>query len=130
MRAVTRSTTIDAPTGGVFSYLADAANLPSWAPAFATTVEPDGDAWVVGQGDARLGLRILADRERGTVDLRVTPPNGRESTVYMRVLPNGSGSELLFTLFFSDSRTDEELARQAAEVEAELARVRTACEAG
>jgi hypothetical protein len=128
MRAVTRSITIDAPTGSVFTYLDDANNLPSWAPAFATTVQPDGDGWIVGQGDVRLGLRIVSDADSGTVDLRVTPPNGRESAVYMRVLPNGDGAELLFTLFFSDSRTDEELARQSAEVEAELVRVRAACE--
>ena len=128
MRSDTQTITIDAPRSDVFAFLADAANLPRWAPNFATTVRPDGDGWIVEQGASEVRLRLEASVELGTLDLHVTPPDGRTRTVYGRVLPNAAGAELLFTMFHSDSRTDADIARQNAEVADELRRVKTLCE--
>jgi Polyketide cyclase / dehydrase and lipid transport len=128
VRSDTRTITIGAPRDDVFAFLADPTNLPSWAPAFASAVHRDGDDWIVVQGPIELRLRVAADLERGTVDLHVTPPDGTSRTAYGRVLPNGDGAEYLFTLFHSDSRSDEQVARQAAEMEEELRRVKTLCE--
>jgi hypothetical protein len=128
MRSDTQTITIDAPRADVFAFVADATNLPRWAPNFATTVRPDGDGWIVGQGGSEVRLRLEAAAELGTVDLHVTPPDGRTRTVYGRVLPNAAGAEFLFTMFHSDSRTDADIARQNAEVADELRRVKTLCE--
>jgi hypothetical protein len=128
MRSDTQTITIDAPRADVLAFLADAGNLPRWAPNFAPTVRPDGDAWIVGQGGSEVRLRLEVSAELGTVDLHVTPPDGRTRTVYGRVLPNAAGAEFLFTMFHSDSRTDVDIARQNAEVADELRRVKTLCE--
>jgi len=128
MRSDTQTITIDAPRAEVLAFLADATNLPRWAPNFATTVRPDGDAWIVEQGGSEVRLRLEASVELGTVDLHVTPPDGRTRTVYGRVLPNAAGAEFLFTMFHSDSRTEADIARQNAEVAEELRLVKTLCE--
>jgi uncharacterized protein YndB with AHSA1/START domain len=129
MRSATRTITIAASVERVFAYLADATNLPHWAPSFTSGVRAEGEDWIAIQGDAELGLRIAADSTAHTVDLHVTAPNGRRVVIYMRVLPNESGAEFVFTLFHSNSRTDEQIADGNAEVEAELGRVKEFCEA-
>lgn len=128
MRSDTQTITIDAPHADVFAFLADAKNLPRWAPNFATTVRPDGDAWIVGQGASEVRLRLEVSADLGTVDIHVTPPDGRTRAVYGRVLPNAAGAEFLFTMFHSDSRSDADIARQNAEVADELQRVKALCE--
>jgi len=128
MRSDTQTITIDAPRADVFAFLADARNLPRWAPNFAAAVRPDGDGWIVGQGGSEVRLRLEVSDEPGTVDLHVTPPDGRTRTVYGRVLPNAAGAEFLFTMFHSDSRTEADIARQNTEVAEELRLVKTLCE--
>ena len=128
MRSNTQTITIDAPRADVLAFLADASNLPRWAPNFAAAVRPDGDGWIVEQGGSEVRLRLEVSLELGTVDLHVTPPDGRTRTVFGRVLPNAAGAEFLFTMFHSDSRTDADIARQNAEVEEELGRVKALCE--
>ena len=128
MRSNTQTITIDAPRADVLAFLADASNLPRWAPNFAAAVRPDGDGWIVEQGGSEVRLRLEVSLELGTVDLHVTPPDGRTRTVFGRVLSNAAGAEFLFTMFHSDSRTDADIARQNAEVEEELRRVKALCE--
>ena len=128
MRSDTQTITIEAPRANVFAFLADAANLPRWAPNFATAVRPDGEGWIVEQGGSEVRLRLEASAELGTVDLHVTPPDGRTRTVFGRVLPNAGGAEFLFTMFHSDSRSDADIARQNAEVREELRLVKALCE--
>src|SRR5262249_25890290 len=128
MRSATHTITIDAPRDDVFAFLADGANLPRWAPNFATAVRPDGDGWIVDQGTGELRVALPANRELGTIDLVITLPSGARRAVYLRVLPNGDGAEFLFTLFHSDSRSDDDVARQNAEVAEELRRAKALCE--
>lgn len=129
MRSDTRTITIDAPRADVLAFLADGANLPRWAPNFATAVRRDGDDWIVENPGGELRVRLAVDRGLGTFDLHFTPADGRERSIFGRVLPNGGGSEFLFTLFHSDSRSDEDVARANAEVGEELRRLKAFCEA-
>lgn len=129
MRSDTQTITIDTPPAGVLAFLADATNLPRWASNFATAVRPDGDGWIVESGGGEARLRVAVNAEVGTVDLHVTPPDGRERSVYGRVLANAGGAEFLLTLFHSDRRTDADIARATAEVRDELQALKALCEA-
>ncbi len=123
MRTETRSITIAAPPDAVLDYVGDALNLPGWAPAFATSVEPEGEHWRVN-GQALID--VVVSRSHGTVDIvsAAEPTRG----VFTRVLPNEDGSEYLFTQLFPDATAEEDVTRQLAVVDAELRRVRDACE--
>jgi hypothetical protein len=81
-------------------------------------VERDGS-------EARIVVRV--SRDSGTVDiLRAERPT---SGAFMRVLPNGEGSELLFTLFFPAGTDEQAVVAQMSTVEQELGVVRSLCEA-
>ena len=124
-RCETRSISIAAPPEAVLAVVADVRRLPEWA-EFARAVRPDGDGWIVdtGAGDLRIDVRVAP--ELGTVDLlRGDPPRG----AFSRVLPNGDGSEYLFTLFFGDRTDATAVEAQMATVETELETVRALSEA-
>ncbi len=126
LRAETRTVSINAPPGSVFELVADPRSLPRWAPAFARGVRPDGDDWVIDTGEGDLRITVRVSREHGTVDLLVAKNPDRGA--FSRVVPNGGGSEYLFTLFFPDGTDEIAIARQMAIVEGELQAVRTLCE--
>jgi hypothetical protein len=123
MRTETRSIAIAAPPDAVLDYVGDARKLPHWAPAFTRSVAAEGEHWRVDAGliDQRVS------RERGTVDI-VAASDPRRG-VFTRVLPNGDGSEYLFTQFFPDGTPEEAVQQQLAVVEGELRTIRDACEA-
>jgi hypothetical protein len=126
-RCETRSISIQAPPAAVLDFVGDARALPRWAPAFARAVRPDGAHWLVdtGAGERRIDLRV--SRGRGTVDIVSATDPGRG--VFTRVLPNGEGSEYLFTQVFPEAMSAGDVERQLAVVESELETVREVCEA-
>ncbi|WP_028062540.1 SRPBCC family protein [Solirubrobacter soli] len=122
-RSETRQISIDAAPDDVLDIVGDARALPRWAPNFATTVEPDGDHWIVN-GELHIDLRV--DRVLGTADiLRLADPR---TGAFSRVVPNGAGSEYLFTLFFPDGTDETAIVAQMAVVEEELRTVRALAE--
>ena len=127
LRAETRTTSIAAPPDAVFALLADGARLPDWAPAFAPAAEhEDGERWLIGSGDGRFAIRLRADEGARTVDL--LSPEDPARGAFLRVLPNGRGAEVLFTLFFGASAEPAAVDAQMATVGEELATVRRLAE--
>jgi uncharacterized protein YndB with AHSA1/START domain len=126
LRAETHSISIDAPPDTVLNVVADPRNLPRWAPAFARAVRPDGDGWVIDSRAGEVRRIVRVSSEHRTVDLlaETNPDRG----AFSRVLPNGRGSEYLFTLFFSDGTDEAAIERQMAIVEDELRTVRSLSE--
>jgi hypothetical protein len=124
--ASTRSIAIDAPPAAVLDVIGDGARLPEWAPGFAPAVRPDGDLWVIDTGDSELKVRLRVDRESGTVDiLRAVD---ERVGAFSRVVPNGEGSEFLFTLLFDEGTDQAAIDAQMEIVDAELAAVRALVE--
>jgi hypothetical protein len=120
-RCETRSIAIDAPPRRVHRFIADAANIPRWAPAFATAVRPRSDHWIATtpRGDAE--IVVASNPEAGTVDILSAGDVTRGA--FMRVIPNGPVSEVLFTLLFEAGTPEEAVAAQMIVVEEELATV-------
>jgi carbon monoxide dehydrogenase subunit G len=123
----TRSISIAAPPQAVLALVGDPYRLPDWAPGFATAVEPDGDDWLIGSGDAQFAITVRVSAEHGTVDLQ--PPGNATFGARMRVLHNHAGSELVFTLVFPAGADTEVIRAQMETVEAELETVRGLVEA-
>lgn len=64
----------------------------------------------------------------GVLDHWVTPAPGVEVYVPMRVVANGEGSEVIFTLFQQPGMTDEQFAADARLVEQDLATLKKVLE--
>ncbi|HEX5926070.1 MAG TPA: SRPBCC family protein [Baekduia sp.] len=123
----TRSISIAAPPEAVLAVVGDPYRLPDWAPGFAPAVEPDGDDWLIGTGDAQFAITVRVSAEHGTVDL--LRPDNATFGARMRVLHNHTGSELVFTLVFPAGADSEAIRAQMETVEGELETVRTLVEA-
>ena len=124
-RVETRSLAIAAAPGLVHAYLADPSNLPVWAPGFASSVRPDGMSYAVCRGGVEFRIDVLVERTAGTVDF--VAANDHARGLFARVLPNGEGSELVFTLPFAPDTPAGVVTAQMLTLEAELAAVRDAC---
>lgn len=99
----TLTVTIDAPVWEVVDDLADPANHAQWATEFFAGPARPHDAGVVEVSVPMMGgpvlMRVDADRSRGLVDLYLAPvgaPFG--DPIPVRVVPNGTGADVLWTL--------------------------------
>ncbi len=120
---------IDADVDEVYAYARDPANLPQWAPGLGSAVEQVDGQWFVQTSDGRVGLEFAPPNEYGVLDHEVTLPSDEVYYNPMRVTRNGGGSEVVFALRRLPGMTDEEFARDAAAVAADLARLKQVVEA-
>ncbi|MFF8672917.1 SRPBCC family protein [Streptomyces sp. NPDC015242] len=119
---------VDRPCQEVYDYARDPANIPAWAPGLASSLRPVDGRWV---GESPLG-RIVVDftprNDFGVLDHDVTLPSGRTVRNPMRVIADGAGCEVVFTLRRQPGTSDEEFRRDAEAVSADLAALKRVME--
>jgi hypothetical protein len=120
MNSRTISVAIKRPLAEVYEFASNPENLPQWVRSFCLSVSKSGDDWFMETPDGRVAIRFAATNEFGVLDHVVTLPDGRSILNPMRVVPNGGGSEVLFTLFQLLDMSDDQFARDAGMVEADL----------
>ena len=105
----------------VYEFVSDPRNLPRWAAGLSRSeVQKDGDAWIADAPFGKVRLRFAPRNVFGVLDHDVTLESGVTVHNPMRVLPNGEGSEFVFTLIRRSEMSDEEFARDKAAVESDL----------
>ena len=77
---------LEVPAETAFTYVADSSKLPEWTNAFASI---DGSRAVMRtpNGEVPVDLLTLADEQSGTVDTKMTFPDGSAGWAYSRVVP-------------------------------------------
>ena len=118
------STFIDRPAADVYAYAADPANLVHWAAGLGSANQrPDG-SWLVQSPMGLVTVVFAPTNTFGVLDHEVILATGE--TVYnpMRVIPDGLGCEVVFTLRRTKEMTEREFARDAEAVIADLARLK------
>jgi uncharacterized membrane protein len=121
-RSETRSIAIDAPPEEVHRFIADATNLPRWAPAFAAAIRPNRNHWVVSTPGGEAEIVVASNPESGTLDILSAADRTRGA--FARVISNGPGSEVLFTLFFEPGTPEQAVVAQMTVVDDELANIK------
>lgn len=112
----------------VYAFVSNPENLPQWAPTFSRSVRRSGEHWIVQTPAGPMPFRFVAPNDLGVLDHYVTPVPGEEMLNPMRVVPNGDGSELMFTLFQAPDMSDEAYARDLELVQRDLAMLKTVLE--
>ncbi|MFE0413239.1 SRPBCC family protein [Streptomyces tendae] len=109
----------------VYAYASNPAHLPAWAHGLGASFEKSGDHWVAESSPmGRVTVTFTPPNDLGVLDHHVTLPSGE--TVYnpVRVIADGSASEVVFTLRRRPGTTDADFERDAAMVTADLARLK------
>ena len=121
---------IERDAAAVYAFASQPENLPRWAAGLGSGVTRSGDGWVVDTPLGRLRLRFAPPNPLGVLDHAVTLPDGSVVDVPMRVVPNASGAEVLFTLFRQPAMSAEDFERDAGLVMADLQTLKRLLEAG
>jgi len=129
-RCRTLSVSIACPPARVYAFVRRPENLPRWASGLGTSIRHTGDGWVLDTADGPLGFRFVADNDVGVLDHVVTLASGESILNPMRVVSNGEGSEVSFTLFELPGMTAEAFAADAATVEGDLRTLKRVLEGG
>ena len=114
----------------VYEFASDPRRLPLWAAGLArSAVEPAGDHWVAEAPFGRVRIRFAERNPFGVMDHDVELTSGAVVHNPMRVVPNGEGSEFVFTLIRQPGTSDAQFAEDAAAVRHDLQRLKELLEA-
>lgn len=119
--ARTLTVSIDRPPAEVYAFVTNVENLPRWATAFVRAVRKTGDGWIAETTEGPIGFEYGPRNDLGVLDHVVRPAPGVEIHVPMRVVPNGAGSEVIFTLVQFPGMPAEKFARDIDMVQRDLA---------
>jgi Polyketide cyclase / dehydrase and lipid transport len=119
---------IERPVSDAYEYASDPGNLPSWAPGLSSSVELVNGQWISQSPMGAVTFTFVPHNEYGVLDHDVILPSGE--TVYnpMRVIADGTGCEVIFTLRRRAGMTDEEFERDADAVASDLATLKRVLE--
>jgi hypothetical protein len=120
---------IDRPVDAVYDYVADPANMAEWAAGLGISLKQVDGQWFVEQADGRAGLAFAPRNDLGVLDHYVTLESGEVVYAPMRVIADGDGSEVIFTVRRRPGMTDPGFEADAGAVAADLARLKRLLEA-
>ena len=120
---------ISAIAARVYTVASNPANMPQWAPAFVKSIANVNGEWIIDSNLGKVKIEFAPANPFGMLDHVVTLPDGRAFNNPMRVVPNGAGSLVTFTLFRQDGMSDAEFERDAAMVESDLQALKRVVEA-
>ena len=120
MRAATLSVTIQCPPGKVFNFVSEPMNLPLWSKSFCLSIRLEQGHWMAETPQGPIKIRIATHRQLGIADQFLSPAPGVEFMIPTRVVPNGEGSEFIFTLFQPEHLSEAEYQQEVALVQQAL----------
>ena len=113
---------IDSLPSDVYEFTSNPENLPRWAAGLARSeVKRDGDMWVADAPFGKVKIRFAERNTFGVMDHDVELDSGVAVHNPMRVVPNGDGSEFIFTLLRQPGMSDEQFAEDKRAIEKDLA---------
>ena len=122
------SVSIVRPPRDVYAFISDGDNLAQWASGLGSGIHREGDEWVVQGPLGTARVRFAAPNEFGVADHAVTLENGVTVHNPIRVVANGDGSTVTFTLMRLAGVSEEKFNEDAKWVEGDLARLKAVLE--
>jgi hypothetical protein len=104
----------------VYTFTSNGENLPRWATGLGKTVRSVDGEWIADGPLGHIKIRFAAPNELGVLDHDVVLESGASVHNPMRVVPNGSGSTVIFTLIRLPGVSEQKFAEDAKWVEKDL----------
>lgn len=114
------SVSINRAPQDVYRFASNVENLPKWATGLGKTIRQVNGEWVADGPMGPVSVRFVQPNDLGVLDHDVTLETGATFHNPLRVVPNGTGSEVVFTLFREPSVSAEKFAEDARWVEKDL----------
>lgn len=119
-QARTLSVSIERDWREVYDFTSIPENFARWAAGLGRRLEKSGEDWIAEDPNGRpLRIRFSPPNGYGVVDHDVSGEMG-EVHMAMRVVPNGSGAEVMMTVLRQPDMTDAAFAADAAAIERDL----------
>lgn len=119
------SVSIDCPFDKVYDFIADPRHLSEWASGLSDgSPKQEGNVWIARSPMGKVRIQFAEKNPFGIVDHDVTLESGVTVHNPMRVLRNGNGSEVVFTLFRQSDMTSEKFNEDAKWVEKDLKKLK------
>lgn len=117
------SRSVDSDVATVSRLAGDPRNLPLWAAGLSTGIRLESGRWYTDSPMGLVEVAFTGPTESGILDHDVTLPDGTVVRNPLRVLPNDTGSEIVFTLFQRTGVTEEDFRADARLIAEDLDRL-------
>jgi hypothetical protein len=104
----------------VYAFVSNPENLPKWATGLGGSIGQVQGEWIADSPMGKINIRFAEKNTLGVLDHEVVLESGVRIENPMRVIPNGEGSEIFFSLIRQPEMTDEKFAEDAEWVEKDL----------
>jgi hypothetical protein len=128
-RAEVIHVSILAPPRQLIGFLVDVHNWMTWAPWIHSVSRSSARGWTLDTDAGSMNVHFVQQNALGVLDHEVTLATGVRVLNSMRVVANGSGSELVMVVFQSSEASTEEFERDIEAVRDDLTRIKTLSEA-
>lgn len=114
------SVSINRPPREVYEFVSNPENLPKWATGLGRSIKNVDGEWIAEAPMGKVKIRFAERNTFGILDHDVISASGGTFHNPMRVVPNGNGSEVIFTLLRQPDMSDEKFSEDANWVEKDL----------
>lgn len=105
----------------VARFVLEPSNMTQWAAGLGAGLERRGDHWIADGGPiGTVEVRFAPANDLGVADHEVRFPDGTMVRNALRVVPNGDGAEVMFTLLRQPAMSDADFEADAAHVRKDL----------
>jgi len=120
---------IDRPIEEVYGFLAEPRNFPKWAEGLGHGFEHiEGMTFMAQTPMGKMRVLFSEPNPYGVLDHAVIPESGAAMHNPMRAVANGSGSEVMFTLYRRPEMSDDDFAHDADWITSDLRRLKALLE--
>lgn len=114
------SVSINRTPGEVHAFVSNPENLPKWATGLGGSIKNVQGEWIADSPMGKVRIRFAEKNTFGILDHEVILESGEAINNPMRVIANGKGSEIFFTLVRRPEMSDEKFEEDAAWVAKDL----------
>jgi len=112
----------------VYDFVSIPDNFRLWASGMGDSLRYSHGEWIAEMPEGPVKIRFSEQNEFGILDHWVSPKPGVQIYIPMRVVPNGAGSELIFTLLRLAGMSDDKFDADAEWVMRDLASLKNLLE--
>ena len=114
------SVSINRSPNEVYAFVSNPENLPKWATGLGGSIKNIHGEWIADAPMGQVKVKFADENQFGIVDHEVVFESGIKVYNPMRVIANGEGSEVFFTLIRQPEMSGEKFAQDAQWVEKDL----------